>query len=420
MMDDAALCRLSARAARAAIRSGEITALALVRACLGRIAERDKEVRAWISLNPEAEAEAAAISADDPRPLAGIPIAIKDMIATRDLPTSYNSPLFGGHHTGADAACVATLRAAGAIILGKTDTTEFAACGRDAATGNPADPDRTPGGSSAGSAAAVADFHVPLALGTQTGGSTIRPASFCGDVALKPSWGLISTEGVGRYAVSFDTVGLIARAVEDLALLAEVYALPASPSLPGRRLRLGITRTPFAALLEPETRALFDALPERLAPVAEVAPFALPDGFEEADDLHRCVQMCEGANAFLHLARSRRALLHRDFHDRVEMKMGFAPQDQFAARDRLAALRMALERALQPVDAIIAPSAPGFAPLGRAPGNPKFNALWTAVQVPVLGLPVSGTDLPLGLSLIAPRGADRRLLEIAARLAPAL
>lgn len=412
--------RWSATEARAAIRSGSITALDLTRACLGRIGTRDDTIRAWITINAHAEEEAVRITASDPRPLAGIPIAIKDMIDTGDMPTTHNSPLYGGHRPASDAPCVEVLRAAGAIILGKTDTTEFAAAGRNAATGCPADTTRTSGGSSAGTAAAVADFHVPLGLGTQTGGSTIRPASFCGDVALKPSWGLISTEGVKRYAVSFDTIGLFARSVSDLGLLADVYALPNVPVWSGARPKIGLTRTPYFDRAEPETVALFDGLAERLAPVADVVPFEQPEDFEQINDLHKCVQFGEGAAAFLNLERTRGALLHPDFHDRANHRMGFAPGDHFAAYDQIADLRMEVERRLSAVDALIVPSAPGFAPIGRGPGDPIFNAPWTAMQMPVLNLPVSGFELPLGVSLIGPRGQDRRLLQIGEIIAKAL
>ncbi|SLN56954.1 Glutamyl-tRNA(Gln) amidotransferase subunit A [Aquimixticola soesokkakensis] len=411
------LSRLTATQARAGLKAGEFTALDLMRSCLKRIALRDKDVRAWITLNPEAEAQAALIRADDPRPLAGIPVAIKDMIDTGDLPTTHNSPLYSTNRPGSDAPCVEVLKAAGAIVIGKTDTTEFAACGRNAATANPFDVARTPGGSSAGTAAGVADFHVPLGLGTQTGGSTIRPASFCGDVALKPSWGLISTEGAKRYAVSFDTIGLFARSLDDIALLADVYNLPQAPDVPARRLKLGLCRTPYADQLAPEGRALMDSLAQRLHEVADVVPFDLPEDFVDLDALHRCIQHCEGASAFLNLARKRGALLHDDFHHRVDLREGFTQREHFEAYDRLTLMRMEFEQMLDGFDGVLAPSAPGFAPLGRSAGNPLFNALWTALQVPVLGLPASGFDLPLGVSLIGKRAFDRQVIAVGARIA---
>ena len=414
--------RMSASEARRAMRAGALSSDALTRACLSRIAADDGRTRAWITINPRAEAEAAAIAPGDARLLAGIPVAVKDMIDTGDLPTTHNSPLYGGHRPAADAPCVELLRQAGAVLMGKTDTFEFAAGGRHAATVNPHDPSRTPGGSSSGSAAAVGGGHVPLALGTQTGGSTIRPAAYCGAVALKPSWGLISTEGVKRYAVSFDTVGLFARAVEDLGLLADVYALPPSDAPGEGRLRIGVCRTPYWDQALPETVALFDRLEAMLAPVADLVPFDTPEGFDAADELHRCVMHCEGAAAFLNLARGRPELLHDDFHHRVELRGGYTQRQHYEAYDSLALLRIEMERRMGGFDAVLAPSAPGYAPEitgGERPKeNPVFNACWTALQLPVLNLPVweSGAELPLGLSLIAPRAQDRRLIALAARV----
>lgn len=413
---------MTASEARRAMAAGSLTPLDLTRACLGRIAEDDARTRAWICMNGAAETQAEAIASSDPRPLAGIPVAIKDMIDTGDMPTTHNSPLYGGHRPAADAPCVEVLRAAGAIVLGKADTFEFAAGGRHAATLNPHDPTRTPGGSSSGSAAAVGGGHVPLALGTQTGGSTIRPAAYCGAVALKPSWGLISTEGVKRYAVSFDTVGLFSRSVEDLALLADVYALPEAPAATEGRLKIGVCRTPYFDQALPETVALFDALEDMLSPVADLVPFDLPAGFDEADELHRCVMHCEGASAFLNLVRTRPTLLHDDFHHRVELRGGYTQRQHYEAYDSLALMRIEMERRMAGVDVVLAPSAPGYAPKlenGLRPKeNPVFNACWTALQLPVVNLPVwaPGAELPLGISLIAPRAHDRRLLALAGRL----
>ncbi|MAC79616.1 MAG: amidase [Rhodobacteraceae bacterium] len=410
--------RLTASQALRAMRAGTLSPLDLTRACLGRVAEDDARTRAWICMNRAAEAQALAASG----PLAGIPVGIKDMIDTADMPTTHNSPLYGGHRPAADAPCVEVLRAAGAVVLGKTDTFEFAAGGRHAATLNPHDHTRTPGGSSSGSAAAVGGGHVPLALGTQTGGSTIRPAAYCGAVALKPSWGLISTEGVKRYAVSFDTVGLFSRSVEDLALLADVYALPDAPAPCEGRLKLGFCRTPWFDQALPETVALFDELEALLAPVADLVPFDVPVGFDEADELHRCVMHCEGASAFLNLVRTRPVLLHDDFHHRVELRGGYTQRQHYEAYDSLALLRIEMEQRMGVVDGVLAPSAPGYAPQlvdGLRPReNPVFNACWTALQMPVVNLPVwaPGATLPLGVSLIAPRAHDRRLLAMAGRL----
>jgi len=389
---------LTATEALAQMAAGDLTAEALRTACLSRIAARDKGVRAWISLNPQATG--------GPGPLSGIPIGIKDVFDTHDLPTTHNSPLYAGHLPAADAPAVAILRAAGAVILGKTDTTEFAAAGRDAVTANPHDLTRTPGGSSAGSAAAVADFHVPLALTTQTGGSTIRPGSYCGIPAFKPSWGLISTEGVKRYAVSFDTVGFFARDVADLQLLAGVYALPAGQA-PSRPV-LAMCRTPYAADLAPEMTAALSGLP------FEMTELVLPERFHALDALHRIILHVEGAAAFRALTGN--PLLHDDFHARVELRAGYTARMAFEAQDALAELRVEMERLMTGFDAVLAPSAPGVAPLGHGPGNPLFNALWTALQMPVVNLPIKGQGLPLGVSLVGRRATDGALLALAANL----
>jgi Asp-tRNA(Asn)/Glu-tRNA(Gln) amidotransferase A subunit family amidase len=195
MVDD--LCRLTAAALSARLRDGEITSELLARACLGRIAAREADVRAWSYVDPDAVIRQAREldKLSSCGKLHGIPIGVKDIYNTADMPTQHNSPIYTGHRPNADAATVGTLRAAGALILGKTDTMEFASTGRLAATRNPHNLARTPGGSSSGSAAAVGDFHVPLALGTQTGGSLIRPASFCGVYAMKPTWNAVSAEG---------------------------------------------------------------------------------------------------------------------------------------------------------------------------------------------------------------------------------
>lgn len=412
---------LTAGEALDAFARGTLTPEGLWNACQTRIARRDKGVRAWLALatDPPALPHRGGV-------LAGLPIGIKDVFDTADLPTTHNSPLYSGHCPAADSAAVSQLRSAGAWILGKTDTTEFAAAGRDAGSGNPHDLAHTSGGSSAGSAAAVADGHVPLALGTQTGGSTIRPASFCGVFGFKPSFGLVSTEGMKRYAPSFDTVGWYARAVTDLDLVARAFALPDVPT-PSRRPRLGVCLTPYADRLAPESRQAIDSATAAFrAAGAEVEPFDLPDDMQDLDALHRQILHSEGSVAFRSLALRHPALLHDDFHARVELREGaangYALRDIFAAQDRLALHRIALDRLTAGFDAILAPAAPGFAPLGRGPGDPVFNALWTALQRPVVALPARADDdpLPIGVSLVGMRGGDRALLALAERLAPTL
>src|SRR6185436_378398 len=212
------------------IAAGTLSSEDLVRDCLRQIGERESEVRAWAFVDT-AGAIAAARNADTAKllgagpfgPLHGMPIGVKDIINTADMPTQHNSVIYRGNQSGSDAAVVMLLRAAGAVVIGKTETIEFAAHGRLPVTRNPHDPSRTPGGSSSGSAAAVADMMVPLSLGTQTGGSVVRPASFCGVFGFKPTWGAISAEGAKLFSVTLDTSGWYARAIGDIALLAKVF-----------------------------------------------------------------------------------------------------------------------------------------------------------------------------------------------------
>ncbi|HEX2150393.1 MAG TPA: amidase, partial [Stellaceae bacterium] len=257
---------LSAREAAQRIAEGRLRAEALVTACLERIAAREPIVGAWQYLDPEAALEAARrCDASAPSgPLHGVPIAVKDLIDTADMPTGYGSAIYAGHRPGADAACVALARAAGAIVLGKTVTTEFA-CFTPGKTVNPRHPAHTPGGSSSGSAAAVADFMAPLAFGTQTAGSVIRPAAFCGIVGYKPSFGTIPRAGVKMLADSLDTIGTMARNVADAAFFAGVVAgrpelrdisAPGAPQAAPPR--FGLYRTPMWNEAEHATVAALD------------------------------------------------------------------------------------------------------------------------------------------------------------------
>src|ERR1051326_7458907 len=244
------LFRLSATEAASRIGEGKLTSEALVRSCLERIDSRDAQVKAWVHLDREfALAQARECDRNASRgPIHGIPFAAKDIMDTADLPTEYGSPIYKGHRPAADAAWVALSRAAGGVLLGKTVTTEFASRAPLGNTTNPHNPKHTPGGSSSGSAAAVGDFMVPLGFGTQTVGSVIRPAAFCGCIGYKPSYGEISTQGVKQNTASFDTVGLFARSVEDIALFrAAVTGFPPKvvQSISVSDLKIGLCRTMF-------------------------------------------------------------------------------------------------------------------------------------------------------------------------------
>ncbi len=420
--------RLTASEASARIRAGTLTAEALARACLRRIAERDADVRAWAFVDPDAVLrQARELDKQAPRsPLHGIPVGVKDMIDTADMPTQHNSPLFQGHRPGADAAPVSILRAAGALILGKTDTTEFAAAGRFAATRNPHDFQRTAGGSSSGSAAAVADFQAPLSLGTQTGGSTIRPASFCGVFALKPTWGAVSREGLKLYSATLDTLGCYARSLDDLGLLCDVFdvhddAPPRPVALRGAR--IAVCRTPDWASATPGTPEAMDMAEAALRRAgAVVSALDLPASFDPLGAMQKVVMHAEGRTAFLNLARAHPHGLHDDFHSRVENRDGFTHRQLLDAYDHAAACRAAFDRIAAEYDAVLTPSAPGEAPPGSHPGNAVFNRMWTLLHVPCVNLPglLGPNGMPVGVTLTAPRFTDRQLLATAQAVAPAI
>ena len=417
---------MTAAAAALAIREGRLTSEALTRACLQRIEARDPTVKAWSFVDP-AHALRQAREADKRPPLGplhGVPVGIKDMIDTRDMPTQHNSPIYVGHRPGQDAAFVETLRAGGAVILGKTDTTEFAAAGRPAATRNPHNPAHSAGGSSSGSAAAVADDQVPLAFGTQTGGSTIRPASFCGIPAMKPSWGAISREGLKLYSVTLDTLGIYGRDIADLDLVCDVFdvhddAAPRPVTAAGSRVAL--CRSPAWDRATPAVAAAMDLAVERLRTAGvTVEMLDLPDSFSRLGDMQRTVMHAEGRAAFLNLARAHGHLLHDDFHSRVENRDRITRAQLLEAYDRAASCRAEFDALAGGYDAVLTPSAPGEAPVGKSPGDAVFNRMWTLLHVPCVNLPCTTgpAGLPIGVTLTSPRYTDRQLLRAAAALAP--
>ena len=406
-------CEAARRIARA-----ELSSEALTRACLERIAERDAVVGAWQYLDPDAAlAEARARDrAPSRHPLHGMPIGIKDIFDTADMPTCYGSPTYEGHRPSVDAAIVRKLREAGAVLLGKTVTTEFA-YSSPAKTANPHAPMHTPGGSSSGSAAAVADFMVPLASGTQTGGSVIRPAAFCGVVGFKPSHGVIDMAGIKPLAPSLDTAGLFARSVEDADLLGLILMGEDSRILElitERPRRVGYCRTEHWGRAEPATVSALDQVAARIKHAGvEVVELELPDPFRGVADEHQTIMAFEA-----HLAL---AAEWRDHADKMSAKIlellqeGRAcPEGRYEAALRCAAAaRAAFEGVMTSHDLLITPSAPGEAPAGKTTiGDPAFNRIWTLLHVPCVTLPVSRGPhgLPIGVQLIGRFKADRQLL----------
>ncbi|MCB1362899.1 MAG: amidase [Rhodobacteraceae bacterium] len=419
-------CDLSAALAAAAIARGELTSAELVRSCLDRIAERDPAVRAWAFLDP-ALAMAQARACDDGPvrgPLHGVPVGIKDMIDTGDMPTQYNSPLYSGFRPARDAACVSILRSAGAVILGKLDTVEFASHGRTAATANPHDTTRTPGGSSSGSGAAVGDGQVPVALGTQTGGSVIRPASFCGAHAMKPSYGLISTEGTKVYSQSLDTIGFFGRSAADLTLTARALGVidsAAAPPDPGA-LRIGVFRGPHWDRAAPETVSAIERAAQALAGAgAALADVQGPQVFDALTDAQDVIMHWEGRGAYRAEYLGRYADLHPKFRDEVENTKGRSHDDVRRAANLIARGTMAFDDAFAGYDAWLTPSVIGEAPVGLlSTGEAIFNRMWTAMHGPCITLPAATgpNGLPVGVQIVAPRLADAALLAVAEAVAP--
>ena len=330
-------------------------------------------MRAWAQIDAEGALRAAReadklrqIRSSRLRPLHGIPIGVKDVIGTAELRTEYNSPIYRGHRTNADAAAVATLRAAGAIVIGKTETVEFAAWrGRISLARNPNDLSRTPGGSSSGSAAAVADCMVPLTLGTQTGGSIIRPASYCGVVGFKPTFNTVSTEGVKRYSGTLDTLGWYARSVEDVELIARIFEVSDESQrrpLQAEALRVGFCGTPYLEAAGPETRAALTETRKRLIRAgATVADIELDEKYANLNECRQIVMRAEGRVSFLDLERTQPEKISpgiRETMKRVENRA------LCSALDHAAVLRPAFDELARNFDAIVAPSAPGEAPSG--------------------------------------------------------
>jgi amidase len=368
-----------------------------VRDCLDRIEAREPEVQAWEALDPEGALEQARRV--DPRsPLRGLPVGIKDIIDTADFPTAYGSPIYRGHRPGADAACVALLRRAGAVILGKTVSTEFAVY-TPGKTRNPHDLSRTPGGSSSGSAAAVADFMVPAALGTQTAASVIRPASFCGVIGWKPSYGAVSMTGVRPIAPSLDTLGLFVRELEDVPLLMSALGAPLIP--PEGKPRLAFCRTPQWPLCQ------MPQLIEDAARSLGATEIDLPlDGLFDAQI---AIMGAEAAQSM----REDRALVSPRLRELLEAGARVTPEELRAARERADAGRREIEAVFSRFDALLTPAAVGEAPGLDTTGDPAFSRIWTLLGNPAVSLPLARVGLPIGLQLIGPRGQDERLLAAA-------
>ncbi len=385
------------------------------------IDEREEKVCAFAYLDPaQLATQAASIDAGPKGPLAGVPVAIKDVIQTLGMPTAHNTARYRGVYSGGDAACVDRLRQAGAVIVGKTETTEFAATQAGPRTNNPHKLGHTPGGSSSGSAAAVAAGMAAIALGTQTGGSTIRPASYCGIFGWKPTWNSVSREGAKMYSATCDTIGFYARDAGDFMRLADLYEFEACDQFKTfEGLRVGVTTAPFEDKAGPETT---EALDRTIAILrdggATVEELPLPEGFRDLPEAHRRILWREGRSAFLNEVRGTPGI--DPFFAEVVDGTPYDPADLRWAYRTADRVRAAFDETMEDFDLVLTPSATGPAPEGlENTGDPSFNLVWTLLQVPVVSVPMHMVGrLPVGVSLVARRYEDRRAIAAAKLLHP--
>ncbi|KAH6686440.1 glutamyl-tRNA amidotransferase subunit A [Plectosphaerella plurivora] len=424
----AELFRLTATEVSAKIRSGETTVEEYAKSLLSRIEARDAAVQAWAYLDPDYVLKQAKaldkVPLDQRGPLHGIAIAVKDVIYTKNLPTQFNSPIYASDSPQVDAGSILILRKAGALIFGKTTTTEFAATTDGPKTHNPHDPNRTPGGSSSGSGAAVGDFQAPIGLGTQTGGSTIRPGSFNGIYALKPTWNSISREGQKIYSLIFDTLGLYARSVDDLDLLADAFALaddaPPPTDFQVKGAKFALLKTVVWPQVGPGTAAALDKAAELLrAHGAEVEEISLPSDLDGLPEWHATVLDSDGRTAFLPDYTVSKDKISAQLIGHVENSNKISRKAQLEAFDKMAAARPVVDEILEKYAAVLVPSVADEAPLGiEKTGSAAFCVIWTALHTPVINVPgfKGENSMPIGVSLVAPRYHDRKLLAVAKKV----
>ena len=408
------LLKLTATRAVNLIQAGTLHSRDLMDAYLDRIASHNPGIQAFAHFDADQARTAAA--AARPGPLRGIPIGVKDVLDTADMPSQYGSPIWAGWHPKADSAPVAWARAAGGVVIGKTVTTEFATR-KPGPTMNPANPGHTPGGSSSGSAAGVGAGLFPLAYGTQTAGSIIRPAAFCGVVGYKPTYGMISRIGMKLMSDSLDTVGVIARTVADCALFAGAVSgrdLGDPDAKPGPPPRIGICRSPVWNMAAPETHSLMDRVTEALSRTgASVTHRELPAAFNALTDAHPIIMNNESARALGWELAHHPDQISEVLRERLTFGLNQTPAALENAYEVFASTQRAFPSAMDGLDILVTPSAPGEAPKGLEwTGDPAFNAIWTALHVPCVTVP-AGTGpngLPLGIQIVGRRGDDRAVL----------
>jgi Asp-tRNA(Asn)/Glu-tRNA(Gln) amidotransferase A subunit family amidase len=433
---DKKLAWLDAAAAARAIRCGEITSELLVRACLQRITAVEPVVQAWAFLDPEHaldQARAADRALAEGKPLGalhGVPVGVKDIFDTADMPTENGTALHVGRRPAEDAMVISLLRGAGAVLLGKTVTTELAVYSPGKTT-NPHDPRHTPGGSSSGSAAAVAAGMVPLAVGSQTNGSVIRPAAYCGVYGYKPTHGLISRHGVLAQSWHLDHVGVFARTLQDVACIAEplmgfdrrdsAMRPQARPRLseilagePPVKPRLAFVRSPFWDQAAEDTRAAFTGLVARLR--AHVEDVELPPAFAEAANIHRTILEADLARSFASEYERGPEQLSSILRMMIERGQQTLATEYNRAVAAIPGLLQALHAIFERFDAILTPATTSQAPLGLgSTGSPIFCTIWTLCGLPAVALPIlrGATGLPMAAQVVGAKLDDARLLRTA-------
>jgi len=418
-----------------AIKKRVVSSEEVAEACLSRIQAREDEVNAWAHLNPEKvlqnarEYDQGRVAFDHKGLLYGVPVGLKDIIDTADMPTENGSNHFKGRRPVRDAACAALLRDAGALVMGKTVTTEFAMSGQRG-TRNPLDLSRTPGGSSSGSGASVADFMVPLALGSQTGGSMLRPASFCGVYGYKPTFGSISRHGVFPLVRALDHIGVYGRSLRDIAMIGDVLMIYDTNDFDMRKY-------PAANLLEALSTP--DESPPRIAfvkgpPWLEAEPYldevferyisglgGLPEVilggiFDRALDAQALVM---NANIWTNLreySENHQDELQEETVRRITAGREISAEDYISALELRSSLVAALGTLFENYDALITASAPGEAPMGlKSTGNAVFQRIWTLTGLPTISLPLmkGPNEMPIGVQIIGPKDRDDQLIKAA-------
>jgi len=409
---------LSALGLARAIEDGELTPAQAVDLCADAIAKRESEVGAFVTLDIEATRKAAQVPGLKNKPLRGLPVALKDIFDTADMPTEYGSPIYAGHRPKADASLVALIRRSGGTLLGKTVTTEFAHLD-PGKTRNPRNLAHTPGGSSSGSAAGVAAGFFPIATGTQTGGSVIRPASFCGVAGFKPSYRLLPSVGMKCVSWHLDTAGLFAASVADVAFAAAAISdrdlrvdgrTPASP-------RIGVLREqPWPSASDDMIAALDNTARAASAANARVRDIKLTPVLAAAFRAHGIIQAYEAARSLASEYERARDKLAKGVLELVESGFAISADSYDEARRTASQARRALLDLMADVDVILSPSAPGAPPKGLgSTGSSTFNRLWTLMGTPCVNVPglTDADDLPLGVQVIGCFGSDRATLEAA-------